>query len=105
MPPSSSAYTRRVGAGANWTSAPQPIAPRASPLVGAVLLTTPARPGEYGGLRSTRVAPSVVMAAPVAMPWMTRARSSSVMSPAVMNSASATASRVIAKARTGRLPT
>jgi len=59
MPPSNSAYTRWVGAGANCTSAPQPSAPTDSPPSGATPFTTPARPGDRGGFRSARVRAAV----------------------------------------------
>ena len=70
---------------------------RARPPTGATPLTTPARPGACGGFRSTRVAPSVVMAAPVAMPCSTRATSSTPTFPAATNSSSEVASRAIAR--------
>ena len=104
-PASSTAKTRWVGAGPSWTSAPQPIAPTARPLIGATLLTRPARPGACGGFRSTSVAPSVENAAPVAMPWKMRAMTSTVTPPAMKNRTNAAPSSAIAAARTGRRPT
>src|SRR2546422_9364912 len=59
VPTNKTANTSCVGAGANSTSAPQPSAPIASPLIGATPLTRPARPGELGGVRAAHVAPGV----------------------------------------------
>ena len=94
-----------VGSGPYSTRAPVIREPTARPLIGARPLTTPARPGDSGGSRSTSAAPIVVIAIPVATPWTTRAAISTPTSPATMKSTIATASRAIEAAISGRLPT
>ena len=69
----------------------------ASPPIGATPFTSPARPGEWAGLRSTRVAPNVENAAPVAMPWATRAARSRLTSPAKRNRTNDAASIAMAE--------
>ena len=75
------------------------------PATGALPLTTPARVGACCGLKSTSVAPSVVIAALVATPWAMRAITNTATSPAAMNSAIAAISTTMAAKSTGRRPT